>query len=175
VTWKSPLSAKFLGHFSPIIPPSAAGIASVASEPGGLLWRKLERSKSLVLLQVGGFDVPLATALCKSFLLRILSDSWAGRNPTKGCSADWRRRRRTRTTGKLRHMLLQIATNMAIFPSGSKIQLACWLLIYYMEEWNIMEHNFLNYRNASSGSRWYLFFFWSPVTGPMWPRGFQEV
>jgi hypothetical protein len=45
---------KILGHFSPIIPPSAAGFASVASDAGGLLWRKLERSKSLVLLQVGG-------------------------------------------------------------------------------------------------------------------------
>jgi hypothetical protein len=37
-----------------------------------------------------GFDVPLAMTLCKTFLLRMLSDSWAGRNPTKGCSADWR-------------------------------------------------------------------------------------
>jgi hypothetical protein len=46
VTWKSPLSVKFLGHFSPIVPFSVAG---------GLLWRKLERSKSLVLLQVGGW------------------------------------------------------------------------------------------------------------------------
>jgi hypothetical protein len=52
--WKSPLSAKFLGHFSPIVPPSAAGFASIASDAGGLLWQKLERSKSLVLLQVGG-------------------------------------------------------------------------------------------------------------------------
>jgi hypothetical protein len=81
-----------LGHFSPIVPPSGAGFASVASDAGDLLWRKFERSKSLVLLQVGGFDVPLATALCKTFLLRMLNDSWAGRNPTKGCSADWRRR-----------------------------------------------------------------------------------
>jgi hypothetical protein len=32
-----------------------------------------------------------ATALCKTFLLRMLNDSCAGRNPTKGCSADWRR------------------------------------------------------------------------------------
>jgi hypothetical protein len=54
VTRKSPLSAKFLGHFSPIVPPSAAGFASVASDAGGPLWRKLERSKSLVLLQAGG-------------------------------------------------------------------------------------------------------------------------
>jgi hypothetical protein len=45
---------KILGHFSPIVPPSAAGFASVASDAEDLLWRKLERSKSLVL-QVGGW------------------------------------------------------------------------------------------------------------------------
>jgi hypothetical protein len=45
---------KILGRSSPIVPPSAAGFASVASGAGGLLWRNLERSKSLVLLQVGG-------------------------------------------------------------------------------------------------------------------------
>jgi hypothetical protein len=45
---------KILGHFLPVVPPSAAGFASVASDSGVLLWRKLERSKSLVLLQVGG-------------------------------------------------------------------------------------------------------------------------
>jgi hypothetical protein len=28
-------------------------------------------------------DVPLATALCKTFLLRMLNDSCAGRNPTR--------------------------------------------------------------------------------------------
>jgi hypothetical protein len=44
---------KILGNFSPIIPPSAAGFASVAADAGNLLWQKLERSKSLVL-QVGG-------------------------------------------------------------------------------------------------------------------------
>jgi hypothetical protein len=44
---------KILGHFSPIVQPSAVGFASVASDAGGLLWRKLEHSKSLVLLQVG--------------------------------------------------------------------------------------------------------------------------
>jgi hypothetical protein len=74
-------SRHFRQNFSPIFPPSAAGFASVASDAGGLLWRKLELSKSLVLLQVGGFDVPLATALCKTFQLRMLNDSWAGRNP----------------------------------------------------------------------------------------------
>jgi hypothetical protein len=45
---------KILRHFSPIVPPSAAVFASVALDAGGLLWRKLECSKSLVLLQVGG-------------------------------------------------------------------------------------------------------------------------
>jgi hypothetical protein len=35
----------------------------------------MERSKSLILLQVGGLDVPLAKALCKTFLLRMLNDS----------------------------------------------------------------------------------------------------
>jgi hypothetical protein len=65
---------KILGHFLPIVPPSAAEFASVTSEAGGLLWRKLESSKLLVILQVGGFDVPLATALCKTFLLRMLND-----------------------------------------------------------------------------------------------------
>jgi hypothetical protein len=43
----------------------------------------LERSKSLVLLQRWGLGVPLATALCETFLLRMLNDSWAGRNPTR--------------------------------------------------------------------------------------------
>jgi hypothetical protein len=41
------------GHFSPIVPPCAAGFASVVLNAEGLLWRKLESSKSLVL-QVGG-------------------------------------------------------------------------------------------------------------------------
>jgi hypothetical protein len=44
---------KILGHFSPIVPSSAAGFASVASDAGGLLWRKLEGSKSLL---VGGWS-----------------------------------------------------------------------------------------------------------------------
>jgi len=41
--------------------------ARVVSDAGDTLWRELERSKSLVL-QVGGFDVLLATALCKNLL-----------------------------------------------------------------------------------------------------------
>jgi hypothetical protein len=76
------------GHFSPIVPPSAAGFASVASDVGGLLWRKLERSKSLALLQVGGLTCHWQRHSVETFLLRILNDSWAGQNPTKGCSAD---------------------------------------------------------------------------------------
>jgi hypothetical protein len=46
---------KNLGHFSPIVPSSAAGFSIVALDARGLLWRKLERSKTLVLLQVGGW------------------------------------------------------------------------------------------------------------------------
>jgi hypothetical protein len=80
-----------LGHFSLIVPPSAAGFANVASDAGDILWRKLERSKSLVLLQVGGLTCRWQRHSVKTFLLRKLNDSWAGRNPTKGCSADWRR------------------------------------------------------------------------------------
>jgi hypothetical protein len=45
------ISQPFLAHS----PPSAAGFAKVASDAGGLLWRKLESSKSLVLLQVEGW------------------------------------------------------------------------------------------------------------------------
>jgi hypothetical protein len=45
---------KILSHFLPTVPPSAAGFASIASDTGDLLWRKLECSKSLVLLHIGG-------------------------------------------------------------------------------------------------------------------------
>jgi hypothetical protein len=72
-----------LSHFSPIVPRSAAGFANIASDAGGLLWRKLERSKIPGSPPNWGFDVPLAKALCKTFLLRKLNDSWAGRNPTR--------------------------------------------------------------------------------------------
>jgi hypothetical protein len=81
-----------LGHFLPIVPPSAAGFTSVASDAGGLLWRKLERSKIPCSPPSWAFDVPLATAFCKTFLLRIFNYRWTGRNPTKCCSAVWRRR-----------------------------------------------------------------------------------
>jgi hypothetical protein len=53
------------------------------------------------------------------------------------------------------HILLQITTNVEIFPSGGKTQLACRLIIYYVGDWNIMEHNVLNYWSASSGSMWH--------------------
>jgi hypothetical protein len=45
---------KILVHFSPVVPPSAAGFASIISDAGGLLWRKLERSKLFVRLHVRG-------------------------------------------------------------------------------------------------------------------------
>jgi hypothetical protein len=44
----------FSAIFSPIVPPSPARFARVASDSGCLLWRKLERSKPLILLRVGG-------------------------------------------------------------------------------------------------------------------------
>jgi hypothetical protein len=65
---------KILGHFPPIVPPSAAGFASVASDAGGLLWRKLGRSKSLVL-QVGGLMSLWQRHSVKTFLLRMLNYS----------------------------------------------------------------------------------------------------
>jgi hypothetical protein len=55
ITQKWRGSRHFRQNFSPIVPPSPAGFASVASDGGGILWRMLERSKSLVLLQVGGW------------------------------------------------------------------------------------------------------------------------
>jgi len=56
---------KILGNFSPIVPPSAAGVRSRRFRRGGHLVAGVGTIKSLVL-QVGGFDVPLATALCKN-------------------------------------------------------------------------------------------------------------
>jgi hypothetical protein len=69
-----------LGHFWPIVPPSAAGFAGVASDAGGPLWRKVERSKSLVVLQVGGLT-------CRWQWHSVKPSCWecsTGRNPTKG-------------------------------------------------------------------------------------------
>jgi hypothetical protein len=65
---------KILGHFSPIVPPSAAGFASVASDAGDVLWRKLESSKSLVL-QVRGLTCRWQRHSVKTFLLRMLNES----------------------------------------------------------------------------------------------------
>jgi len=56
---------KILGDFSPIVPPSAAGVRSRRFRHGGHLVAGIGTITSLVL-QVGGFDVPLATALCKN-------------------------------------------------------------------------------------------------------------
>jgi len=56
---------KILGNFSPIVPPSVAGVRSRRFRRGGHLVAGVGTIKSLVL-HVGGFDVPLATALCKN-------------------------------------------------------------------------------------------------------------
>ena len=76
---------KILGHFSPIVPPFAAGFARVVSDAGDPLWRKLERSNHWS----SKFGVLRAAG--NGTLLRILNASWVGQNPTRGCSADWRR------------------------------------------------------------------------------------
>jgi len=53
---------KILGNFSPIVPPSTAGVVSGVGDT----WRReLERSNHWSS-KLGGFDVPLATALCKN-------------------------------------------------------------------------------------------------------------
>jgi len=56
---------KILGNFSPIFPPSAAGVRSRRFRRGGHLVAGVGTFKSLVL-QVGGFDVPLTKVLCKN-------------------------------------------------------------------------------------------------------------
>ena len=56
---------KILGSFSPIVPPSAAGVRLHRFRRGGHLVAGVAMFYSLVL-QVGGFDVPVATALCKN-------------------------------------------------------------------------------------------------------------
>jgi len=48
--------SKILGNFSPVVPPSAAG-----GTPGGGSWNVLISGPP-----IWGFDVPLATALCKN-------------------------------------------------------------------------------------------------------------
>jgi hypothetical protein len=82
----------------------------------GLLCRKLERSKSLVILQVGGLTCRWQWHSVKTFLLRMLNDSWAGQNPTKGCSADWRRRSK-----HIVHLLVKI--KMTLIMSRCTVQL----------------------------------------------------
>ena len=71
VTWKSPLSAKFSEIPRPYFHLPLLGFACVVSEAGDSLWRKVERSKSLVL-QVGGLTCRWQRHSVKTFLLRIL-------------------------------------------------------------------------------------------------------
>ena len=79
VTWKSPLSTKFSANFSPIVPPSAAGVRS----------RRFRREERLVA-GVGssnhwssklGVWRAAGNGTLKIFRLRIHNDSWAGHNP----------------------------------------------------------------------------------------------
>jgi len=80
VTWKSPISAKLSAIFSPIVPPSAAGVRSRHFRRGGHLVAGVGPFLSLVL-QVGGLTCRWQRHSVKTFLLRILNDGWAGQNP----------------------------------------------------------------------------------------------
>ena len=92
VTWKSPLSSKFSAISRPYSTFRYWG--SLASFQT-LLVARVRTFQSLVL-QVGGLTCCWQQHSVKTFLLRRLSDSWAGQNPVRGCSADWRRRRSRR-------------------------------------------------------------------------------
>jgi hypothetical protein len=117
-------------HFSSIVPPSAAGFASVASDAGGLLWRKLERW--FRALQVGGLTCRWQRQSVKTFVLRMLNNSWAGRIPPKGCSADWRRRRSIRNGCILYTLLSKGWTKLKLKLKGcSTFRLILLLLLLF--------------------------------------------
>ena len=71
---------KTLGNFSPIVPPSAAGVRERRYRRGDTWWRELKRS-SHWSSRLGGMTCRWQRQSVKTFLLRILNDSWAGQNP----------------------------------------------------------------------------------------------
>jgi len=71
---------KILGNFSPIVPPSAAGVRSRHFRRGGRLVAGVGTFWSLVL-QVAGLTCRWLRHYVKIFLLRILNHSWASQNP----------------------------------------------------------------------------------------------
>ena len=70
---------KILSHFSPIVPPSAAGVRWRRFRRGGHLVAGVGMFYSLVL-EVGGLTCHWQKRSVET-LLRILKDSWVGLNP----------------------------------------------------------------------------------------------
>jgi len=70
---------KILSHFSPIVPPSAAGVCWRRFRRGGHLVAGVGMFYSLVL-KVGGLTCHWQQHSVKTFLLRILKDSCVGLN-----------------------------------------------------------------------------------------------
>ena len=81
---------KILSHFSSIVPLSATGVRLRRFRRWWRLVARVGTLQSLVL-QVGDLMCCWQQHSIKTFLLRRLN-SWAGQNPTRGCSANWRRR-----------------------------------------------------------------------------------
>jgi len=67
---------QFLAHSSTFCCWGSLVSFQTLGTPGGGSWNVLITGPPS-----WGFDAPLATALCKTFLLRILNDIWAGQNP----------------------------------------------------------------------------------------------
>jgi len=72
--------SKILSHFSPMVPPSAAGERWRRFRRGGHLVARVGMFYSLVL-EVGGLMCQSQQHSVETFLLRILKDSRVGLNP----------------------------------------------------------------------------------------------
>ena len=80
VTWKSPLSAKFSAISRPSFHLLLLGFAHVVSDVRDTWWWELECSNHWSS-RLGGLTCRWQRHSVKTFLLRILNDSWAGQNP----------------------------------------------------------------------------------------------
>jgi hypothetical protein len=118
------------GNFSPIVPPSAAKFAGVASEAGDLLWWKLERSKSLVLFQVRGLT-------CRWQRHSVKPSCWessttvAQAKTQLGFSADWRRRRKVHITTSL-NIYYSSWNTLYIYTHLYETELWDWYISLYL-------------------------------------------
>jgi len=132
---------KILGYFSPIFPPSAVGVRLASFQtwrtPGGGSWNVLITGPPS-----WEFDVPLATALCKTFLLRILNDSWAGHNP-QGLQCRLKKKKQTFVlldsstvrwcNWSLMYFVIQLFTVKVIFEKLTVIQTVQKKFLHFME------------------------------------------